>query len=190
MLRWLSSDPAFGRLTWDDLPSTLARGEALPVRLTLKGDDWLPQAGAEVELSLTQPGRDVRRLRARTDAQGQSGRWYRISLPGLDAAGDRSRGGRGCRSGGGRDRRAAQLGATSGGPGSADLRETLAKASRGALFDWNTKRLGDVPLDASRQGGAGGHAARAAVEHPPWWMTLVILPALVAVLLRRRWELV
>ena len=24
----------------------------------------------------------------------------------------------------------------------------------------------------------------------PWWMTLVILPALLAVLLRRRWELV
>ena len=68
--------------------------------------------------------------------------------------------------------------------------ETLAKASRGALFDWNTKRLGDVPLDASRQGERVEAMRQEPLWNTPWWMTLVILPALLAVLLRRRWELV
>ena len=191
MLRWLSSDPAFSRLTWDDLPSTLARGEALPVRLTLKGDDWLPQAGAEVELSLTQPGHDVRRLQARTDPQGQ----VQLTVPEL-APGDWTL--QAIARVEGRERARAEAVVIAGqpslerrlvGPDRQTL-ETLAKASRGALFDWNTTRLGDVPLDASRQGERVEAMRQEPLWNTPWWMTLVILPALLAVLLRRRWELV
>ena len=191
MLRWLSGDPAFSRLTWDDLPSSIGKGETLAVRLLLKGEDWLPQAQAAVDLELKQPGQPNRRFQATTDDNGQvqfdvkdltSGDWT------LHAS-TRTQG---------REVARAEAIVIAGQPSlerrlvGPDRRrlKLLATATGGRLYDWNTTGLSDVALDQSRRGERVEAMRQEPIWNRPWWIIAVILPGLLAVALRRRWQLV
>ena len=191
MLRWLSGDPAFSRLTWDDLPPAIGKGEPLAVRLMLKGEDWLPQAQAVVDLELKQPGQTSRRFEAITDANGQVQFEVSDLSPGdwtLHAS-TRTQG---------REVARAEAIVIAGQPSlerrlvGPDRRrlQGLAKATGGRLYDWNSTDLGDISLDQSRQGERIEAMRQEPIWNRPWWIIAVILPGLLAVALRRRWQLV
>ena len=191
MLRWLSGDPAFSRLTWDDLPAAIGKGENLAVRLMLKGEDWLPQAETLVDLELKQPGQPARRLQAQTDANGQVQFDINDLTPGdwtLNAS-TQTRG---------RQVARAEAIVIAGQPSlerrlvGPDRRrlQQLAAATDGRLYDWNQTELSDVAFDKDRQGERIEAMRQEPIWNRPWWIIAVILPGLIAVALRRRWQLV
>ena len=190
MLRWLSGDPAFSRLTWDDLPPAIGKGEPLAVRLMFKGEDWLPQAQAIVDLELKQPGQTSRRFEAITDTNGQAQFEVNDLSPGdwtLHAS-TRTQG---------REVARAEAIVIAGQPSlerrlvGPDRRrlQGLAKATGGRLYDWSSTDLSDISLDQSRQGERIEAMRQEPIWNRPWWIIAIILPGLVAVALRRRWQL-
>jgi len=191
MLRWLSGDPAFSRLIWDDLPPAIGRGEPLLVRLMLKGEDWLPQASAIVDLELKQSGQKSKRFQAKTDASGLVQFEVKDLAPGdwMLHASTRIKG---------RQVARAEAIVIAGQP-SLERRLVgpdrqrllgLAKATGGRLHDWSTTDLSDIALDKSRKGERIEAMRQEPIWNRPWWIIAIILPGLFAVALRRRWQLV
>ena len=69
------------------------------------------------------------------------------------------------------------------------LTERLAKASGGRVYAWTDKSLSDLPFDASRRGERVEAMRHEPIWNHPLWMLLILLPGLLAVALRRRWQL-
>jgi len=191
MLRWLSGDPAFSRLTWDDLPASVGRGASLPVRLSLRGQDWLPQANAVVDLSLRQKGQPERRLQSQTDEAGQVQFDVQDLAPGdwtLKASSSAE----------GRQVARAEAIVIAGQPSlerrlvgpDHDRLKRLADASDGEVYDWDTTQLSDLAIDKDRKGERIEAMRQEPLWTQPWWILILLTPGFIAIALRRRWQLV
>jgi hypothetical protein len=189
-LRWLSGDPAFSRLTWEELPAERARGEALNVVLRLRGEDWQPSGKADVELQVRPGQGQSKRFVASTDEEGRvrfelgelaPGDWHlkaSAQKAGVEVAraeavviaGQPSQ-----------ERRVV-------GPDAVHARR-LAQLSGGRHADWSKQGLADFPFDPARR----GERIEAVESDPLWnhpvWLLAWLLPGLVAIALRRRWQL-
>jgi uncharacterized membrane protein len=190
ILRWLSGDPAFSRLSWEELPSDIEKGQRLQFSLRLRGHDWKALAGANLRLNLKSPDHKNRKVEGLTDDEGrftvdldplESGPWTLSASARL----------------GGQELAQSEAVIIAGqasaerrlvGPNAALINE-LAEASGGAAYDWNERKLSDLPFDETRRGERIEAVRSEPLWNHPLWLLFCLLPGLLAIALRRRWQL-
>jgi uncharacterized membrane protein len=190
MLRWLSGDPAFSRLSWEELPSDLEKGRRLQFSLRLRGHDWKPLADANLRLTLKNPDHKHRKVEGTTDKEGrfavdldplESGPWNLEAsalLGGQELA---------------RSEAVIIAGQASAerrlvGPNATLIKE-LAQASGGVAYDWNERKLSDLPFDETQRGERIEAIRSEPLWNHPLWLLFFLIPGLLAIALRRRWQL-
>ncbi|HBU49491.1 MAG TPA: hypothetical protein DEB46_14385 [Myxococcales bacterium] len=188
-LRWLAGDLAYSRLQWSGLPERHPSGEPLRFRLGLKDPQWKPQAGGQIELVLEHKHEAKRVVEEQTDTDGWAGFQIKDLSDGVWSlkAVARAEGAEVAQLEGvvlvgalGPERR--QLG-----PNTA-VANAISQATGGKVLNWQRHDLEDVPW---RQVWTERVEAVewAPLWNKPWMILIWLLPGLLGIFLRRRWNL-
>ena len=190
MLRWLSGDPAFSRMSWEEVPKSLVRGQALQVSLRLRGHDWQAEAGVPVRI-VARRGTEAREpVVASTDEQGRVTFELGELPPGAWTL--RAEAGEGASS-----RAIAEATVIAGQPlperrnvgPDMDHARAIARVTGGEVFDWSRTELTDLPFDEDRRGERVEAVRFEPLWNHPAWVLTWLLAGLLAIGLRRRWQL-
>ncbi|MBM65211.1 MAG: hypothetical protein CMH55_03135 [Myxococcales bacterium] len=188
-LRWLAGDLAYSRLQWSGLSERHPSGKPLRFRMGLKDPQWKPQANGQIELRLEHRHEAPRKVQATTDEAGwagfeiedlRDGVWSLKAVASAEGAEVAQLEGVVLVGALGPERREL-------GPDGA-IATRIASATGGEVLNWQRHDLTDVPWKA-----VWTERVEAVEWTPlwnrPWMILLWLIPGLLAILLRRRWNL-